>query len=237
MVGAPGRVHMSTSVSTGRSNLLKRLAARAATRTHATPLGLGLQRVLLNTARSTYESWTFFRFIRLVRRIVEASLRTSGAPPSQVDRSRSHGRGPRPGTGSDLALIQGRTTQEFTQFFADLVLLPYGIVILSHDRRRVLHFNVTANPSAAWTAQQLVNVFPWDGTPKYMIRDRDSVYASVFRSRVKHLGVKSVVTARKSPWQNPFIERLIGSARRDCLDDVIVMNERHLMRVLKSYFE
>ncbi len=113
----------------------------------------------------------------------------------------------------------------------------FVMLILSHDRRRVVHFNVTANPSATWTAQQVVNAFPWDTAPKYMIRDRDSIYAPVFRSRVKHLGVKSVVTARKSPWQNPFVERLIGSVRRDCLDYDHVINERHLMRVLKSYFE
>ncbi len=102
----------------------------------------------------------------------------------------------------------------------------FVMLILSHDRRRVLHFNVTANPSAAWTAQQVVNAFPWDSAPKYMIRDRDSIYAPVFLSRAKHLGVKSFVTARKFPWQNPFVERLIGSVRRDCLDYVSDRNQR-----------
>ncbi len=113
----------------------------------------------------------------------------------------------------------------------------FVMLILSHDRRRVLHFDVTANPTAAWTSQQVVNAFPWDSAPRYMIRDRDGIYRPALRNRVRHLGVKCVVTARRSPWQNPFVERLIGSIRRDCLEHVIVLDEKHLIRILKCYFE
>jgi len=110
-------------------------------------------------------------------------------------------------------------------------------VVLSHDRRRIMHFNVTANPTAQWTAQQLVEAFPFDTAPRYLLRDRDSIYSDRFRRRVKSLGIEEVLTAPRSPWQNPFCERVIGSIRRDCLDHVIVFNERHLRRILHEYFD
>src|SRR5207244_142770 len=112
----------------------------------------------------------------------------------------------------------------------------FVFVVLAHDRRRVLHFNVTAHPTAAWTAQQIVDVFPDDSAPSYLLRDRDSVYAHVFRQRVKGMGVGEVLTAPHSPWQNPFAERLIGSIRRECLNHVLVLGERHLRRTLARYF-
>ena len=113
----------------------------------------------------------------------------------------------------------------------------FVLVILSHSRRRVLHFNVTSNPSAEWTSQQVVEAFPWETAPEYLLRDRDSIYGSFFRRRVANMGIREVITARQSPWQNAFVERLIGSVRRDCLDHVIVVNESHLKRVLSSYFD
>jgi len=113
----------------------------------------------------------------------------------------------------------------------------FVLVILSHRRRQIVHFNVTTNPSARWTAQQIVEAFPWDTAPKYLLRDRDSIYGAYFRQRVKNMGIKEVITAARSPWQNPFVERLIGSIRRDCLDHVIVLNESHLSRILSSYFD
>jgi transposase InsO family protein len=113
----------------------------------------------------------------------------------------------------------------------------FVLVILSHSRRKVVHFNVTSNSTAKWTAQQIVNAFPWDTAPKYLLRDRDSIYGAYFRQRVKNMGIKEVITAPRSPWQNPFVERLIGSIRRDCLDHVIVLNESHLERILISYFQ
>jgi len=113
----------------------------------------------------------------------------------------------------------------------------YCFLVMRHDRRRVVHFNVTVSPTAEWTAQQVVEAFPYQATPRYLLRDRDSIYGEVFRRRVKHMGIEEVVTAYRSPWQNPYVERLIGSIRRECLDHVIVLNEAHLRRILASYFE
>ncbi len=112
----------------------------------------------------------------------------------------------------------------------------FVLVILAHHRRRVLHFNVTEHPTAQWTGQQIVEAFPWETAPKYLLRDRDAVYGGQFQSRVKSLGIEEVLTAPRSPWQNAFVERVIGSIRRDCLDHVIVLNERHLKWILASYF-
>jgi transposase InsO family protein len=111
----------------------------------------------------------------------------------------------------------------------------YVLLILAHDRRRVLHFNVTANPSAEWTAQQIVETFPWDEVPRYLLRDRDSIYGAHFKRRVRNMGIEQVVIVRRSPWQNPFVERLISSIRRECLDHVVVMNERNLKKILRVY--
>ncbi len=110
----------------------------------------------------------------------------------------------------------------------------FVFLVLSHNRRRVVHFNVTFNPTVQWTTQQIVEAFPWDTAPKYLLRDRDKIYGSFFRQRVKGMDIKELIIAPQSPWQNPFVERLIGSIRRDCLDHVIVLNERHLRRVLSS---
>ena len=98
--------------------------------------------------------------------------------------------------------------------------------MLAHDRRRGLHFNVTANPTAAWTAQQIVEAFPWQDPPTYLLRDRDRIFGPVFRKRVAGMGFEEVVTAARSPWQNPFAERMIGTIRRECLDHVIVIHEK-----------
>src|SRR6266478_4431508 len=112
----------------------------------------------------------------------------------------------------------------------------FAFVVLAHDRRRVLHFNVTEYPTAAWTAQQIVNAFPDDSAPSFLLRDRDSIYGDAFRQRVKGMGIGEVLTAAHSPWQNPFAERLIGSIRRECLNHVLVLGERHLRRTLARYF-
>ncbi len=113
----------------------------------------------------------------------------------------------------------------------------YCFIVLRHDRRRVVHFNVTANPTAQWTAQQITEAFPFDETPRYMIRDRDGIYGDFFRKRVKNMGIDEVRIAPRAPWQNPYCERVIGSIRRECLDRVIILNEVHLKRILTSYFD
>src|SRR5437667_2694707 len=113
----------------------------------------------------------------------------------------------------------------------------FVLVVLAHHRRRVVHFNVTEHPTAHWTAQQIVDTFPDDSAPSYLLRDRDQVYGQQFRHRVRSMGIGEVLTAPHSPWQNPFAERLIGSIRRECLNHVLVLGERHLRRVLARYFD
>ena len=112
----------------------------------------------------------------------------------------------------------------------------YCFVLLAHDRRRVVHFNVTPNPSAAWVARQITQSFPFDTAPRFLLHDRDSCYGEAFHRAAADLGIKEVLSAPRSPWQNPYVERLIGSIRREGLDHMILLNERHLMRVLSSYF-
>ena len=106
---------------------------------------------------------------------------------------------------------------------------------MRHEQRKIVHFNITTNPTAEWTAQQIKEAFPYDQSPKYLIRDRDSTYRQVFQQTVNNMGIKEVVTAPKSPWQNPFAERLIGSIRRECLDHIIIFNQKHLHKILTSY--
>jgi transposase InsO family protein len=111
----------------------------------------------------------------------------------------------------------------------------FVFLVLAHDRRCIMHFNITEHPTAQWTAQQIVEAFPWDTTPRYLLRDRDSIYGAAFQNRVGNLGIEEVTIAPRSPWQNPYCERVIGSIRRECLDDVIILNKQHLRRVLQSY--
>ena len=112
----------------------------------------------------------------------------------------------------------------------------FALVVLRHERRKVVHFNVTAHPTAEWTAQQIVEAFPDDTAPRFLIRDRDGIYGNVFQQRVENMGIEEVICAAQSPWQNPYCERLVGSIRRECLNRVIIINERHLMRILRLYF-
>jgi putative transposase len=112
----------------------------------------------------------------------------------------------------------------------------YCFIVLRHNRREIVHFNVTANPNARWTAQQINEAFPYDAAPKYLIRDRDGIYGKDFRKRVKEMSIKEVIIAPRSPWQNPFAERVIGSIRRECLDHLIILGENHLHQILSSYF-
>ena len=111
----------------------------------------------------------------------------------------------------------------------------YVFVILSNARRRIVHFNVTKSPTAVWTGRQIVEAFPWDTAPRYLIRDRDKKFGDEFTQRVASLDIKQVMVAARSPWQNPYVERVIGSIRRDCLDHHVIFNERHLRRVLTEY--
>jgi hypothetical protein len=111
----------------------------------------------------------------------------------------------------------------------------FVFIMLAHERRRIVHVNITEHPTAQWTAQQIVDAFPWDTAPRFLLRDRDSIYGRIFQDRVDHMGIEEVKIAPRSLWQNPYCERVIGSIRRDVLDHVIVLNERHLVRLLRSY--
>ena len=113
----------------------------------------------------------------------------------------------------------------------------FVLVVLAHNRRRVLHVNVTEHPTARWTAQQLEHAYSEEPTPRFLLRDRDSIYGKAFRQQVREMEIEEVLTAPQSPWQNPFVERLIGSIRRECLDHVIVLSETHLRRMLRGYLE
>jgi transposase InsO family protein len=115
--------------------------------------------------------------------------------------------------------------------------LLYVMIILGHDRREIVRTAVTEHPNAAWLSRQVTEAFPWDTAPRYLLRDRDTSYGSYFCNRVEAMGIKEVVTAPRSPWQNAYVERVIGSIRRECLDHVVIFNERHQRRVLSSYVD
>ena len=111
----------------------------------------------------------------------------------------------------------------------------YVFIGLAHNRRRLVHFNVTAYPTSEWTTQQIVEAFSWGNAPRYLLHDRDSIYEGSFRQRVQGMTFHEVLMAPRSPWQSPYVERIIGSIRRECLDHMVVFNESSLHRILKSY--
>ena len=113
--------------------------------------------------------------------------------------------------------------------------LLYGLLILQHARRELLWLAVTAHPSAQWIAQQLIEAYGWKEPPRYLIRDRDSAYGEAFIRRIRAMGIRDRPISARSPWQNGYVERLIGSIRRDCLDHVVVLGERHLRHLFHSY--
>jgi transposase InsO family protein len=113
----------------------------------------------------------------------------------------------------------------------------YVFLVLAHDRRRILHFGVTSHPTAEWTAQQLREAFPWDTAPRYLLRDRDRIFGADLVTQVKAMGIQQVLSAPRSPWQRAYIERVIGTIRRECLDHVIVFSEASLYRHLRRFVD
>ncbi len=111
----------------------------------------------------------------------------------------------------------------------------FVLIVLAHDRRRIVHFNVTEHPTAAWTARQLVQAFYDRKSPRYLIRDRDGIYGSVFQDQVRALDIEEVVIAPCSPWQTPYVERVIGTLRRECVDHAVVLSEAHLRRIIREF--
>ncbi len=112
--------------------------------------------------------------------------------------------------------------------------LVFVLVLLAHDRRRIRHVAVTTHPTAAWTTQQLREAFPWDEAPRYLIHDRDHAFDGL-KATAKAMGIEEVVTAPHAPWQNPFVERFVGSVRRECFDHVIVFNEAGVRQLMARY--
>jgi transposase InsO family protein len=113
--------------------------------------------------------------------------------------------------------------------------LLYALVIIRLDRRKLVWINVTASPTAEWIARQIIEAFPWDEAPRYLIRDRDRIYGTIVTRRLRAMGIRDKPVAPASPWQNGFAERLIGSIRRECVDHLIVLGEAHLRRILRAY--
>jgi transposase InsO family protein len=115
--------------------------------------------------------------------------------------------------------------------------LLYVVIVLAHNSRKIMRTGVTEHPTSAWISRQVTDAFPWDTAPRYLLRDRDASYGSEFRSRVEAMNITEVITAPRSPWQNAYVERVIGSIRRECLDHLVIFNERHLRRVMSSYVD
>ena len=170
---------------------------------------------------------------------IHGELRMLGIDISQATVAKYMIRHPKPPSPSGRAFLDNHVLDLASIDFFTVPTVSFRLLfvflVLKHDRRRIVHFNVTEHPTAQWTAQQLVEAFPWDQAPHYLLRDRDAIYGATFRGRVHNLGIEEVLIAPRSPWQSPYVERLIGSIRRGCLDHMIIFNERHLKRTLRSY--
>jgi transposase InsO family protein len=146
---------------------------------------------------------------------------------------------------------QGRPTQTWKSFLRnhveeiasiDLFVVPtiafrqlFAFLVLGHRRRRLLWFGVTQNPTAEWLGRQITEAFPWDTAPKYLIRDNDRAFGGAVKARVRAMGIRDKPTSFRSPWQNGYVERLIGSVRHECTDHLIAFNAEHLRRILAKY--
>jgi putative transposase len=175
-----------------------------------------------------------------VGRRIQAELRFLGyevSPPSPAPNTCADPSGP-PSRTWRASLAAHRREIAAVDFFVVPTLtfrLLFGFVILRHDRRELLHIGVTDQPTATWAAQQIVHAFPDETGSTYLLPDRDAVYGADFQRWVERMGIRQVVIAPRAPWQNPFAQRVIGSIRRECLDLVIVLNERHPRRLLRTY--
>ncbi|MBZ5566017.1 MAG: integrase core domain-containing protein [Acidobacteriia bacterium] len=172
---------------------------------------------------------------------IHGELLKLGIELSQATVAKYMQRHPRPPSQTWRTFLDSHLKQLVSTDFFVVPALSFRIlfvfVVLAHHRRRVIHFNVTAHPTSEWTAQQIAEAFPWDTAPRYLLHDRDSIYGDSFRQKVRGMAIREVLTAPRSPWQSPYVERLIGSIRWECLDHLIVFNESSLRRTLKSYFD
>jgi transposase InsO family protein len=145
----------------------------------------------------------------------------------------------------------GPSSQSWKTFFRnhaqaiaaiDLCVVPtltferlFAFLVLGHGRRQLLWFEVTRHPTAEWLARQITEAFPWASAPNYLVRDNDRAYGHIFTSRVRAMGIRDRPISPGSPWQNPYVERLIGTVRRECLDRMLIFGESHLRQILSSY--
>ena len=161
--------------------------------------------------------------IAISERTVSRILRGLRQPPTQTWKTFLHNH-----------LNQSVSIDFFTVPTITMKVL-FVFLVLEHRRRQVLHFNVREHPAAAWTSQQIVEAFLDRDTPRYLMRDRDSIYGDDVRLRISAMGIEELLTAPRSLWQSPYVERLISSIRRDCLNHFVILNARHLKRALASY--
>ncbi len=173
------------------------------------------------------------------RRRIQAELALLGYEVAELTVTKSmHRASPRPSPTWRVFLAALARAIVAVDFFLVPTLafrLLSVFVVLRHDRRELLHVNVTDHPTAVWTARQIIEAFPDDSAPRFLLRDRDAIYGKEFARRVKSMGIREVLTAPRAPWQNPFVERVIGSIRRECLDHFLILSEAHLRRLLHAY--
>lgn len=169
-------------------------------------------------------------------RTKDARLRHLGTNRFAVDEKSSK----KSGAGKTMGHVSEQPSRGIAAIdFFTVPTLTLGVLhcffIIAHDRRRILYFNVTRDPTSEWVCNQLRAAFPYDSAPKYLISDRDSIFSADVVSTVTCMGIKPIRTAFKSPWQNGIAERWVGNCRRELLDQVIVVNERHLKRLMNEY--
>jgi len=170
---------------------------------------------------------------------IHGELRKLGINVSEAAVSKYMIRFPTPPSQTWRTFLENHGTDIFAIDFLTVPTATFRVlfvlVILSHDRRKIVHTNATEHPTAAWTARQVLEAIGIDDTPKFLLRDNDAIYGKMFRQKVALLGLVEVTTALRSPWQNPYVERVIGSIRRECLNHTIIIGERHLRRVVANY--
>ena len=132
-----------------------------------------------------------------------------------------------------LLLLVSAVVRSRRSLQLEIVALRHQLAVYQRTTKRP---QISSGDRILWSWLQIIEAFPWDTAPKYLLRDRDAIYGSQFQKRVQSMGIEEVLTGPRSPWQNAFVERVIGSIRRDCLDHVVVLNDRHLTRILTRYF-
>ena len=174
------------------------------------------------------------------RRRIRSELHLLGYEVAELTVAKYMVRGRKPPSQGWRVFLENHSREISAIDFFTVVTLNFRIlicfVVLRHHQRTVVHFNVTTHPTGRWTAQQIVEAFPYETAPRYLLRDREGIYSPYFADRVRGMGIEEVLIAPRSPWQSPYVERMIGSIRRECLDHVLVINEGHLLRVLREYF-